>query len=160
MLAFANRMVTFARLKDDFTEIIGLNTEEGGLNMKKITALALVMVLCASLLVGCGCSGNVSMTTEPTSAPTTAPTTEPSTAPTTEATTQPTSKPTTAPDTSPTDSTGDMNGNGGNGMNGGDNGMNGDNGMGGMNGTDGNTDTNPGNVPDDSTHGARGRRIR
>ena len=125
--------------------------------MKRYTILALVMALCASLLVGCGCSGNVAVTTTPTTAPTTEATTVPTTeAPTTEATTapstEPATKPTAAPDTSPTDTTGHMHD--GNGM------IGGDDGAAGMPGGDGNMDADRGTVPDDSTRGARGRKFR
>ena len=64
--------------------------------MKTMTALAMVLVLTASLLVGCGCRNNVPATT-PTTMPTvstTAPTTEMTTAPTTQATTEQTTSPT------------------------------------------------------------------
>lgn len=78
--------------------------------MKQYIVPALVLVLCASLLVGCGCTGNVGVVTDPTtqatSATTTVPTTQPTTQSTTAPTSQPTTWPTTAPDTSPTDSTG------------------------------------------------------
>ena len=67
--------------------------------MRKFTVLALTMALCASLLVGCGCSSNMDVTTDPTTAPTAVPTTVPTTvppatvAPTTEVTTLPTTVP-------------------------------------------------------------------
>ena len=61
--------------------------------MKKYTILALALILCGALLVGCGCSGNVKTTTNPT----TAPTTKATTAPATEATTPPTTHATTVP---------------------------------------------------------------
>lgn len=112
--------------------------------MKRYTALVLVMVLYASLLVGCGCSGNVAVTTEPTTrattAPTTAPTTQATTAPTTQPTTQPATRPSTAPNTDPTDTTGGI--------------------MDDITGTDGTMGSDRGTVPDDSTNGARGRRVR
>ena len=67
--------------------------------MRKFTVLALTMALCASLLVGCGCSSNMGVTTNPTTAPTAAPTTVPTTVPpTTEA---PTTEVTTLPTTTP-----------------------------------------------------------
>lgn len=108
--------------------------------MKRYTALALVMVLCASLLVGCGCSGNVAVTTQPTTRPTTAPSTAATTAPTTAPTTQPATRPATDPTTDPTDTTGGI--------------------MDDITGTEGTMDTDRGTVPDDGTMGARGRRVR
>lgn len=78
--------------------------------MKKYTILTLSLILCGALLVGCGCSGNVNTTTNPTTAPTskptTAPTTEMTTTPTTQATTLPTESTNTAePGESTTDHT-------------------------------------------------------
>lgn len=61
--------------------------------MKKYTILALALILCSALFVGCGCSGNVNTTTNPT----TVPTSKPTTVPTTEMTTAPTTHATTAP---------------------------------------------------------------
>ena len=64
--------------------------------MKKYTLLALSLILCAALMVGCACSnGSVGTTptttaTRPATMPTTVPTTAPTTMPTTEATTMPT----------------------------------------------------------------------
>lgn len=59
--------------------------------MKNLTILALVFVLAAGLMTGCGCTSSDMNTTPattvaPTTAPTTAPVTRPSTAPTTEMT--------------------------------------------------------------------------
>ena len=115
--------------------------------MKRYTILALVMALCASLLVGCGCSGNVAVTTAPTAAPMTEATTEATTVPTTEApttevTTAPTTEPSTAPSSAPdpTQETGGI--------------------MDDLPGTDGNMDADRGTVPDGSTRGARGRKFR
>lgn len=63
--------------------------------MKKYTFLALTLVLCGAMLVGCGCmNSNAEMTT--------APTTKPTTVPTTAATTEATSAPTTMPETEST----------------------------------------------------------
>ena len=112
--------------------------------MKRYTTLALVMALCASLLVGCGCSGNVEVTTTPTSALTTEVTTVPTTeAPTTEATmaptTEPVTRPTTAPETGPTGNSGIMDD---------------------LPGTDGNMDAERGTVPQDSIAGNSSRRFK
>lgn len=54
--------------------------------MKKYTVILLVLVLTATVLMGCGCRKNMPMDTMPTTEmtkPTTAPTTQPTTAPTT-----------------------------------------------------------------------------
>ena len=107
--------------------------------MKKFIAPALALILCASLLVGCGCSGNVAMTTEPTTVPTTAPTTAPTTEPTTAPTTEATTHPTAAPDTGPTETTGIMDD---------------------ITGTDGNTDGGDGTIPGSADPGNHGRRFR
>lgn len=107
--------------------------------MKNITALALVMILCASMLVGCGCSSDMAVTTTPTTEATTVPTTA---APTTEATMAPTTEPATVPTTMPntTPATDGI--------------------MDDMTVPEGTMDTDRGTVPDDSTNGARGRRLR
>lgn len=60
--------------------------------MKKLTILALTLVLTMALLTGCGCRNYAS----PTTVPTTMPTTDPSSAPTTHPTTAPTTTPSTA----------------------------------------------------------------
>lgn len=81
--------------------------------MKKISVLALCLVLTASVLAGCGCRNYAAPTTVPTTFPTTLPTTAPTTAPTTVPTTQPTTEATTEPTidygngplTEPTDAT-------------------------------------------------------
>ena len=54
--------------------------------MKKISILALALVLTAALFTGCGCRNNKPMNTVPTSRPATVPTTEATTVPTTHAT--------------------------------------------------------------------------
>ena len=64
--------------------------------MKTMSVLAVVLVLTASLLVGCGCRNNVPAT-QPTTMPTVA-----TTMPTTEVTTVPTTQETTEVTTSPT----------------------------------------------------------
>ena len=76
--------------------------------MKKLSILALALILAASLLTACRnpvnnesgdtSTSTVNPTTKPTEAPTTKPTTKPTEAPTT--------KPTEAPTTKPTESTG------------------------------------------------------
>lgn len=58
--------------------------------MKKILTFALVLVLAAGVLTGCGCRNYAMPTTVPTTMPTTAPSTTPSTAPTTMPSTAPT----------------------------------------------------------------------
>ena len=72
--------------------------------MKKLIAIALVMVLSLSLLAGCR-SNKPAETTVPTTQSTTAPTMRPTTEPTTRPTTAPTTMPTTAATTAPTDMT-------------------------------------------------------
>lgn len=80
--------------------------------MKKFAIFTLVLVLGASMLVGCGCMNtNADVTTLPTNGETVTPTTRPTTAPTTEATTMPTTAATTesTTDTAP-DTTGALEG--------------------------------------------------
>jgi len=80
--------------------------------MKRYSIPAMILVLAALLLTGCGRKKQ-----EPTTAPTTMPTVAPTTAPTTRPTTAPTTAPTTMPTNPMPEGTeggnGDMNGNGG-----------------------------------------------
>lgn len=62
--------------------------------MKKLSILAVGLVLTTSLLAGCGCRNYAAPTTVPTTYPTTVPTTVPTTAPTTQPTTAATTEPT------------------------------------------------------------------
>lgn len=66
--------------------------------MKKLTFLALSLILTTALFTGCGCRNYAMPSTEPMTTPTTFPTT----APTTQPTTPPTTRPTTAATTEPT----------------------------------------------------------
>lgn len=65
--------------------------------MKKLTILALSLVLTTALLTGCGCRNYAMPSTEPMTMPSTAPTTAPAPQPTTAPATQPTTAATTEP---------------------------------------------------------------
>lgn len=77
--------------------------------MKKYTLLALSLILCATMMVGCACSNGAVGTTPTTTAtrPTTMPTTTPTSAPTTMPTTEATTMPTTATENGGMDATGE-----------------------------------------------------
>lgn len=65
--------------------------------MKKFMILTLSLILVCAALTGCGCSANISGTTEPSASATMQPTAAPTTAPTAAPTTEPTKAPATAP---------------------------------------------------------------